>query len=108
MSSSSSSATESSSTFPATEPVVSPGPDSTGQSALVNHCCDMCDFIGVSCLCLKIHNGRKHDSIPKIYTDCWWEMNKKHRLKTYQVFMNVILDVEEANLSKAEKITEGE
>ena len=120
VSSSSSSATEavsfSSSTSPATEPVVSSETASTGQLAPDSHLCDMCDFIGVSSVGLKIHKGRKHESIPQIdgescsarNTDCWWEMHKKHRLKIYKTFMDVLSDIAEANLSKEEKITERE
>ena len=65
---------------------------------------------------LRIHKGRKHDRIPQVdgersvarNTDCWWEQNKKHRLKTYEVYQNVLLDIEEAPLSETEKCLEKE
>ena len=65
---------------------------------------------------LKIHKGRKHDSVPHVdgeslttrNTDCWWEKNRQDRLKTYQVFTDVLMDIEEAALIEPEQSAERE
>ena len=73
---------------------------------------------GVSSNGLKIHKGRKHENIPQVdgetepsqqrETDCWWERNLSHCLKTYQVYRDVILDIDESSLSEEEKVSERE
>ena len=78
----------------------------------------MCNFKGVSSNGLKIHKGRKHENIPQVdgetepsqqrETDCWWERNLSHRLKTYQVYRDVLLDIDESTLSEEEKVSERE
>ena len=78
--------------------------------------CDICEFCGASSVGLKIHKGRKHDSVPHVdgeslttrNTDCWWEKNRQDRLKNYQIFMDVLMDIDEAALSEAEKSAERE
>ena len=89
-------------------------PSSKGSSDELS--CDICNFQGVSSNGLKIHKGRKHDNIPQVdgeasqerETDCWWERNLSHRLKTYQVYKDVLLDIDESTLSEEEKLSERE
>ena len=76
--------------------------------------CDLCDFEGVSSVGLKIHTSRKHDYIPQVdgdisearNADCWWVKGYRSCLKTFQTYKDVLIDIEEAPLSQAEKCTE--
>jgi hypothetical protein len=100
----------------ATVPVTSPRSSLSEESISDELQCDHCSFKGVSSVGLKIHIGRKHDKIPQVdgegstsrETDCYWERNRKDRLKTFQVFMDVLMDIEESSISEAEKISEKE
>ena len=78
--------------------------------------CDVCGFHAVSSVGLKIHKSRKHEDIPQIdgasfslrETDPWWERNLKQSLRSYQMYIDVLKDIEEANLSEEEEILEKE
>ena len=92
-----------------------PGLEMSSPSAVSNPLsCDLCDFEGVSTVGLKIHKSRKHEDIPQIdgecldtrETDCWWEKHQHHSLRTYQVYLDVLMDIENAPLTKEEKFTE--
>lgn len=60
--------------------------------------------------------GRKHESIPQFdgetsherNTDPFWEKNFFHTLKSYGMYKDVLLDIEESGLSKEEKQSECE
>ena len=73
--------------------------------------CDMCEFIGESSNEIKIHMSRKHNDIPQLdggnsecrKTDCWWDKRFKNPLKMFQVFKDVMMDIDESPLSKEEK-----
>ena len=39
-------------------------------------------------------------------TDSWWQKNRSDCLKTFEVFEDVLLDIDEAPLSEEEKIAE--
>ena len=78
--------------------------------------CESCNFKAVSSVGLKIHISRKHDTIPQVdgencsprNTDAWWEKGYKHTLKGFQMFKDVLEDIEESSLSKEEKCFEQE
>ena len=78
--------------------------------------CNICNFKGVYRNGLKIHKGHKHENIPQVDgeasqerdTDFWWERNLSHRLKTYEVYKNVLLDIDKSTLSEEEKVSERE
>ena len=58
--------------------------------------------------------SRKHRNIPQldgytsyeIYTDCWWVKKFKNSLKPYQIFKEVLMDIDETPLSEEEKSSE--
>ena len=76
----------------------------------------MWNFKGVSINGLKIHKDRKHENIQQVdgetpqerVTDWWWERNLSHRLKTFQVYTDVLLDIDESALTEEEKVSERE
>ena len=67
-------------------------------------------------LTFKAPQGGYNEKIPQVdgeasqtrETDCWWERNLSHRLKTYQVYMDVLLDIDESILTEEEKVSERE
>ena len=78
--------------------------------------CELCDFQGVSTVGLKIHKSRKHEDIPQIdgadsnqrETDNWWEKHNKLSLRSYQMYIDVLKDIEDAKISEEEKLKEKE
>ena len=72
----------------------------------------------MSTLGLKIHKSRKHEDIPQIDgahfnhresdTDFWWEKHQQHSLRSYQMYIDVLQDIEDANISQEDKILETE
>ena len=78
----------------------------------------LCDFHGVSTVGLNIHKSRKHEDIPQIDgatfnqresdTDFWWEKHQKHSLRSYQMYIDVLQDIEDAKISEEDKILEKE
>ena len=84
--------------------------------------CEICDFQGDSNVGLKIHMSRKHRDVPQldgyksdseseytsydIDTDCWWVNKFKNSLKPYQIFKQVLMDIDETPLSEEEKSSE--
>ena len=78
--------------------------------------CELCDFQGVSTVGLKIHKSRKHEDIPQIdgadsnqrETDSWWEEHNKLSLRSYQMYIAVLKDIEDAKISEEEKLIEKE
>jgi hypothetical protein len=97
-----------------TAPVMSVSSSPSPKEGTDQLTCNICNFKGVSSNGLKIHKGRKHENIPQVdgeapqerETDCWWEKNLSHRLKTYQVYNDVLLDIDESTLSEQEKVSE--
>ena len=61
-----------------------------------------------------MHNDWRHENIPQVdgeshtvrNTDSWWEKNCSDCLKTFKVFKDVLLDIDEAPLSEGKKIAE--
>ena len=41
-------------------------------------------------------------------TDCWWERHRQDRLKTFTVYQDVLMDIEEYLLTDEEKRVETE
>ena len=74
------------------------------------------NFQGVSTVGLKIHKSWKHEDIPQIdgkdsiqrETDSWWEEHKKNSLRLYQMYIDVLQDIEDAKISMEEQIFEKE
>ena len=101
---------------PVTAPVMSTPSSPSPKGSTDQLSCNMCNFKGVSINGLKIHKGRKHENIPQVdgeapqvrETDCWWERNLSHRLKTFQVYTDVLLDIDESALAEEEKFSERE
>ena len=68
---------------------------------------ELCDFQGVSTVGLKIHKSGKHEDIPQIEgtdsnqrdTDSWWEEHNKRSLRSYQMYIDVLKDIEDAKIS---------
>ena len=78
--------------------------------------CDLCEFVAESSNHLKNHKIRKHMNIPQLdggsfecrQTDCWWEKRFRNPLKVFQVFKDVLMDIEESPLTEEEKCFERE
>ena len=101
---------------PVTAPVVSVSSSPPSKESSDELLCNICNFKGVSRNGLKIHKGRKHENIPQVDgeayqerdADCWWERNLSPCLKTYKVYKDVLLDIDESTLSEEEKVSERE
>ena len=76
--------------------------------------CDLCEYIGTSSSDLKVHKHGKHNTIPQLdgeiseskQTDCWWEKKLKTPLKVFQVFKDVLMEIDESPLTEEEKFVE--
>ena len=76
--------------------------------------CDLCEFTAISTVGLKIHKSKKHEDIPQLdgesanatNPDCWWEKHNKYSLRSYQMYMDVLSDINETPLSENEKCLE--
>ena len=63
---------------------------------------------------LKIHKSQKHEDIPQIdgadsnqrETDNWWEEHNKLSLRSYQMYIDVLKDIEDAKISEEDKLIE--
>ena len=59
---------------------------------------------------LKIHKSQKHEDIPQIdgpdssqrETDSWWEEGLKNSLRSSQMYIDVLQDIEDAKISEEE------
>ena len=101
-------------------------------AATENFNCDACDFIGESNISLRIHKNRMHKTIPqldgvdsestsnnvddtsdddlecKFETDFYWERRDFRRLWVYQLYSNVLDDINEFAVDDQEKAIEKE
>ena len=101
-------------------------------AATENFNCDACDFIGESNISLRIHKNRMHKTIPqldgvdsestsnnvddtsdddmecKFDTDFYWERRDFRRLWVYQLYSNVLEDINEFAVDDQEKAIEKE
>ena len=99
-----------------TASVKSPSPTLLDSAVTDTLTCDLCGFLPVSSVGLKIHKSRKHEDIPQIdgasfsprETDNWWERNSKLSLRSYQMYIDVLKDIEDARLSVEEELLEKE
>ena len=99
-----------------TDIVISSAVDGDKTPPTIPFSCDLCEFVGTSSSDLKVHKHRKHNDIPQLdgefsegrQTDCWWEKKFKNPLKVFQVFKDVLLDIDDSPLTEEEKSVERE
>jgi hypothetical protein len=78
--------------------------------------CEECDSQAASNVGLKIHKSKKHEDIPQLDgesecerdTDEWWVKQNNYSLKIFQMYIDVLKDIEKSSLSEEEKNEERE
>jgi hypothetical protein len=78
--------------------------------------CEECEFQAASNVGLKIHKSKKHEDIPQLDgesecerdTDEWWVKQNNYSLKIFQMYIDVLKDIEKSSLSEEKKNEERE